>query len=425
MADVIFVRMPEAETAQAHSPKDLAAEGGTTKVEAGTPVALDAAGPFRPLAAAVEEDAPLRDVLAAALPVPSLRSNAKVRIAAAAFAVVPALSLIAIDVKASSPARIVVDVVLALYVAFELTRKTPRLPMVAAIALAAVALRWTSFVARLCAKDLPWFVLLAPVAVLAAAIVALVRIPSRARVALELLDRLGITRAQAREVTQASSTNDEPGGPLVGASLAAAVALPALLHLMRRHAIDLGVQAAIFVAYAALVPFAARRLVSAPSPAPVAPKRILWGICAGFAVTAAIMTAARSFVDTGTAFAFCVDRLDAEARAFVAKEQSEMTNAVLRVKASALLFGLTAIVFPLAEERVYRGLLQETLVKKYGTAYGLFTAAVVFGVAHVGVYQIGLYQTVLLGIAFGVAYLEGGIVASIVVHALWNLVLLV
>jgi membrane protease YdiL (CAAX protease family) len=94
------------------------------------------------------------------------------------------------------------------------------------------------------------------------------------------------------------------------------------------------------------------------------------------------------------------------------------------VKASALLFGLTAVVFPLAEERVYRGLLQDTLVRKYGTTYGLFSAAVVFGVAHVGVYQIGVYQTVLLGIAFGIAYVEGGIVASIVVHALWNFVLL-
>jgi membrane protease YdiL (CAAX protease family) len=172
------------------------------------------------------------------------------------------------------------------------------------------------------------------------------------------------------------------------------------------------------------VPWGARRLASAPAPAQVDPKRILWGIGAGFAITAAIMTAARSFIDTGTAFATCVDRLDAEARAFSMKEQAEMANAVLRVKASALLFGLTAVVFPLAEERVYRGLLQDTLVRKYGTTYGLFTAAVVFGVAHVGVYQIGVYQTVLLGIAFGVAYVEGGIVASIVVHALWNLVLL-
>lgn len=421
---VIFVRTSDAEKAHGHSVKDLAADGGTTKVLADTPVALSEDGPFRPLATAIEDDARLRDVLARAFRVPSLRANAKTRATVAAFAVVPALSLVAIDARAASTSRIVVDLVLALYVAFELTRPTPRRPFIAAVALGAIALRWTSFIARLCAKDLPWFVLAAPVTVLAATAVLLVRIPSPSRVALELLDKVGITRAQARDVTRASKATAPPSGPLVGVALVAAIALPALLHFMRRNATDLAVQAGVFVAYAALVPYGARRLVSAAAPAPVDPRRMLWGIFAGFAITAAIMTAARSFIDTGTAFAICTNRLDAEARAFTNKELTEMANAVLRVKASALLFGLTAVVFPLAEERIYRGLLQDTLVRKYGTTYGLFTAAVVFGVAHVGVYQIGLYQTVLLGIAFGIAYVEGGIVASIVVHALWNFVLL-
>jgi hypothetical protein len=421
---VIFVRTSDAEQARRHSPKDLAAEGGTTKVAADTPVSLTEEGPYRPLAIAIEENAGLRDVLARAFTVPSLRTNAKTRIAVAAFAVVPTLSLVAIDVRAASTSRIAIDLVLALYIAFELSRPTPRRPFFAAIALAAIALRWSSFIARLCAKDLPWSVLAAPVAVFVAAVVLLARMPSPSRVALELLDKLGITRTQARDVTREAEPEDPPSGPLVGTSLVAAVALPALLNLMRRSGTDLAVQAVVFVAYAALVPFVARRLVSSAAPVPVPPRTILWGIFAGFAVTAAIMTAARSFVDTGTAFAICTDRLDAEARAFTAKEQAEMANAVLRVKASALLLGLTAVVFPLAEERVYRGLLQDTLVKKYGSTYGVFTAAIVFGVAHVGVYQIGVYQTVLLGIAFGLAYLEGGIVASIVVHALWNFVLL-
>lgn len=423
-AGVIFVRTSDASAAHGHPARDLAADGGSVEVDADTPVALSADGPFRPIATAVEEDAKLRDVLARAFPIPSLRANAKTRITVAAFAVVPALSLVAIDARAASPSRIVVDLVLGLYVAFELTRPTPRRPIIAALALAAIALRWTSFIARLCAKDLPWFVLAAPVAVAAAAIVVLARVPSPARVALELLDKIGITRARAREVARTLDVAPPPAGPLVGFALVAAIALPALLHFMRRNGLDLAVQAGVFVGYAALVPYAARRLVSAGAPEQIPPKRILWGIFAGFAITAAIMTASRSFIDTGTAFAICTDRLDAEARAFATKEQAEMANAVLRVKASALLFGLTSVVFPLAEERVYRGLLQETLVRKYGTTYGLFTAAVVFGVAHVGVYQIGLYQTVLLGIAFGIAYVEGGIVASIVVHALWNFVLL-
>ena len=38
-----------------------------------------------------------------------------------------------------------------------------------------------------------------------------------------------------------------------------------------------------------------------------------------------------------------------------------------------------------------------------------------------GIYEIALYQTVLLGVGFGLAYAEGGLVAAFVVHALWNL----
>jgi membrane protease YdiL (CAAX protease family) len=420
---VIFVRDSRAEASsdadkpRGLSPKDLA-------IEADTPIALTADGPFRPAAVAVEEDARIRDVLSRTFSIPSLRSNAKTRLAALAFAVVPTLSLVAIDLRATSTARVIVDLALAFYVAFELSRATPRRPAIAALALVALALRWSSFIARLCAKDLPWFVLAAPIALFVASAVVLARIPSPSRVSLELLDKLGITRTQAREATAAATPTSSPSAPLVGFALVAAIALPALLHLMRRNGTGLEVQAIVFVAYAALVPWGARRLASTFVPAPAPPMKILWGIFAGFAITAAIMTAARSFIDTGTAFAICVDRLDAEARAFTAREQTEMANAVLRVKASALLFGLTAVVFPLAEERVYRGLLQETLVRKYGATYGVFTAAIVFGVAHVGVYQIGVYQTVLLGIAFGIAYVEGGIVAAIVVHALWNFVLL-
>ena len=38
-----------------------------------------------------------------------------------------------------------------------------------------------------------------------------------------------------------------------------------------------------------------------------------------------------------------------------------------------------------------------------------------------GIYEIALYQTVLLGIGFGIAYAEGGLLAAFVVHAVWNL----
>jgi hypothetical protein len=36
-----------------------------------------------------------------------------------------------------------------------------------------------------------------------------------------------------------------------------------------------------------------------------------------------------------------------------------------------------------------------------------------------------VWQAVLLGIGFGVAFEEGGLVCAVVVHAVWNLYLLV
>lgn len=426
---VIFVRTPSA----AHEPRDLVADGGSVRLAADTPVALDPGGPFVPVAAALERDARLRDVLARAIPIPALRDHRRVRLAVAVLAIAPAVFLLAVDLRAratdpSTPVRfLLVDLLLAGYVAFELARPTPRKPSAAALALVSIGLRWSLVVMRLCGKGLPLYVYLAPAGALAAALLVVARVPSPSRVALELLDRLGISPADARDATRV----DPPPGPLVGYALAAAVGLPALLHVMRSNAVGLATQALVFVAYAIAVPLVGRRiarpgapLVGPPPKDAIPPARIVWGVVVGLVLTVAIMTGARSFVDTGTELARCVDRLDAEARRLAAKEALELSTAIVRVRGSALLFALTAIVFPLAEERVYRGLLLDTLVKKYGSTYGLFASAVVFGVAHVPVYQLGLYQTVLLGIAFGAAYLEGGIVASIVVHATWNLLLL-
>ena len=103
---------------------------------------------------------------------------------------------------------------------------------------------------------------------------------------------------------------------------------------------------------------------------------------------------------------------------------SAIGTARIPTQGSCLPVVLTSIVFPFVEERIYRGLLQDALVRKYGFAYGLFAAAIVFGVAHLGVYQFALYQTALLGLGFGVAYLEGGLLAAFIAHATWNLILL-
>jgi membrane protease YdiL (CAAX protease family) len=133
------------------------------------------------------------------------------------------------------------------------------------------------------------------------------------------------------------------------------------------------------------------------------------------------MNGSHHFFDAGAELARCTGRLDDEARRMLAREAEEIARGVDGVRASASAILMAVGIAPLVEERIYRGLLMNALVRKYGASYGLFASAVVFGVAHVGVYQLALYQTVLLGVAFGFAYAEGGVLAAFTVHAAWNL----
>jgi membrane protease YdiL (CAAX protease family) len=169
---------------------------------------------------------------------------------------------------------------------------------------------------------------------------------------------------------------------------------------------------------------AERRDALPPAPPGPAPVAILGAVAVGLALAAGAVTSGNLLYDTGAELARCVGRLDAEARRALTMKSTELTTAIARVRESAPLVLMTSIVFPFAEERIYRGLLQDVLVRKYGGAYGIFAASVLFGVAHIGAYQIALYQTALLGLGFGVAYAEGGLLAAFIVHATWNLVLL-
>jgi membrane protease YdiL (CAAX protease family) len=179
-------------------------------------------------------------------------------------------------------------------------------------------------------------------------------------------------------------------------------------------------QACAFVAAAIVGPLLARRLDNDAPRTNTPPARILPAAASGLVLTMAAVTTAKLFFDTGTELARCFERLDAEARTMRAAESAELARAIASVRRSGLLVVLTTIVFPFAEERIYRGLLQDVLVRRYGTAYGIFAAAMAFGVAHAGIYHVALYQTVLLGIGFGVAYASGGIFAAFAVHATWN-----
>jgi membrane protease YdiL (CAAX protease family) len=420
---VLYVRIDGG--VERHAPADLVVEGGSRRVSADTPVALHVEGPFEPLAVAIEKNGPLRDELAREISVPSLRGYARVRLGLLAVAALPMAMVLELDRElvmghAASVGRTAIDLVLVAFVVFELSRRTPRLPGVCATALVAIGLRWGLIAARSCGHGVHPLVLAAAVLSAAAAAVQLARAPSRSRVALELLGKLGISRSELFAATH----GDEPPGALVAAAVACAAGLPAVLHLTRVLGIGLPGQAAVFVGFATIAPVLARRTTAADTPAPPSlrppPARLLIGIAAGLALTAAAVIAARQFLDAGAEIARCVERLDAEAKIARAAETAELARAIAKVRSNAMLVIMTAAIVPFAEERIYRGLLQDVLTRKWGRAYGLFAASVAFGVAHVGIYQVALYQTVLLGIGFGLAYVEGGLLAAVVVHAIWN-----
>jgi membrane protease YdiL (CAAX protease family) len=179
-----------------------------------------------------------------------------------------------------------------------------------------------------------------------------------------------------------------------------------------------------FVAYAVVVPEIVRRVLeraAGTAPHPHSVRETLLAIAVGLALTAALLHGTHQFFDAGGELARCTGRLDEATRRLLAAEAAELSRRVANVRASTALVLTTTLVMPLAEERIYRGLLMRVLVKRYGLTYGLFASAVAFGLAHVGIYELALYQTVLLGIGFGIAYAEGGLVAAFVVHAAWNL----
>ncbi|HSO37962.1 MAG TPA: CPBP family intramembrane glutamic endopeptidase, partial [Labilithrix sp.] len=420
-----YVRSAGEDTARPCEPRELAAEGGSIAADAETLIARDATGPFVPLPVALDRDAVLRDAFARAIPVPSLRAWSRMRWFVLAAAAVPLLMLLELDRELVSKdllgaGRLLVDLLLAAYVGFELTRRTPRLPGIAGAALIAMGMRWLLVTTRLCGKNVHPAVWVAMTLSVGAGLAVFARAPTRARLSLELLDKLGISRADANAARRPALVP----GALVVASAAVAAGLPLLLWALRRSGVALWPQAAAFVVYALAAPEIVRRALDARG-RDGAPRTsvgtTLLAIVSGLTITAALLHGTHQFMDAGAELARCTGRLDEASRRLLGAEAAELSRRIASVRASTMLALMTTCVMPLAEERVYRGLLMNVLVRRYGFAYGLFVSSAVFGFAHVGIYEIALYQTVLLGAGFGLAYAEGGLVAAFAVHALWNL----
>ncbi|ELY82935.1 CPBP family intramembrane glutamic endopeptidase [Natrinema gari] len=102
-----------------------------------------------------------------------------------------------------------------------------------------------------------------------------------------------------------------------------------------------------------------------------------------------------------------------------------LTNAFESAPALAILFLVgNGIIAPIAEEQVWRGIVQTELVEGWGVVAGIGVTAVLFACKHVIVDLSILRLTTLLtlGLVFGVVRHRWGTVSSTVTHVLINTV---
>jgi uncharacterized protein len=100
-----------------------------------------------------------------------------------------------------------------------------------------------------------------------------------------------------------------------------------------------------------------------------------------------------------------------------ARSMTDRATGPLGVVLLVLIVGVGA---PIVEEIFYRGLLQGSLVRRWGAVWGIGIAAVLFAVAHGQLLQ--LPALALAGALFGVlAHLSGRLGPAIVAHVVFNM----
>jgi membrane protease YdiL (CAAX protease family) len=413
--------------AQVVLPADLAAERAKdAALRVTSRVALTRAGPFVPIADALEENAKLRDLFAEGLDLDVARRWKTLRFTLL-LGLVPLGLLAEVDRELAAVGsmgargKMIGDLFVMGVVAADLFRRTPRHPKTIAIVLLAAALRFALFVSKGCGKaHVISYAGLA--AALAFAIAIFVVAPTPARVVSATLARLGISAADVR----ASRILPRPSLTLLAAAFVAALALPSMLWLARWAGLPWLAQGAAFGAFGLVVPWAIELAFDTSRAVRFDAKRTLSAAAAAFALTIGLSGVARHAIDTSAQVARCVaptsPSVETAKRLVEAQNEEVSKNAPRDGKVPLL--AMNILLVPLVEERVYRGLLQRVFAARFGNARGIACAALVFGLAHLGVYRLAIYQTTLLGVSFGVAYAFGGFPAAALAHAAWNALLL-
>ena len=428
--------MPPIFALERHGPRAVTfgnAPGNTTSALTATSrVALRERGPYSLVADALERREAVRRAFALGLGLACVSRWRHIRAGAFLMALAPLGALVELDREqlrlgfAGAASRLALDAALALLALMDLATRVPRYPRVAGVILLAAAARFLMYVTAACGHAHALIYAASFAAAFAAAAVLFVA-PTRARIVGEALDRLGISREDVR----ATRIAPRPSLAFVGSAVAAAAALPLLLTAARSSGVAPWAQVALFAGYGAIVPTALEWIFERRLRLPrVEILRVLFVTVVAFALTRGLIDGARYAIDGAASASRCLapSALQSGAQRVVddeSREVNKMKQAIDRSGAGWGFFAMSVVVVPLVEERVYRSHLQRVLVARWGAGRGIAAAAVLFGVAHLGVYRVAAYQTALLGASFGFAYFEGGFVAAALVHALWNLHLLV
>jgi membrane protease YdiL (CAAX protease family) len=391
-------------------------------VQATTEVARAKEGPFAPLPIALAEDAPLRESFARALDLPLVDAYARARLWLL-LGLVPLLMLAELDRELARAGfegaygRMLGDLLIVVVAAIDLARRLPRSPRTTALLFFGGATRYALFIARPCGAGVHPTILLAPILAIATGALLLRHAPTPAHVTAAILVRLRISAADAGAVR----ARMRPTRAHLGAAMLGAVGMP--LALAATRALGPWGQAVVFVGYAAIVPRVVERMFEPRVQRPVAWPRVLPGAVIAFALTAGMTSGAHYGFDAAAYTVRCVSpsAFDSTGKKALDAEGRDIAKNVDKARESLPYFLMTVLIVPLAEERVFRGLLQRVLSRRFGDARGIALAGLAFGLAHLGVYKIAVYQTVLLGVGFGVAYAMGGYPAAVLTHAAWNL----
>jgi len=403
---VVFVRRPTRDPRQSEAARDIEAvhpaELAAIARDAPTAeIAARAKGPFVPIARAPDVPALRERIARAALP----KSVARFRRVRPwlLLGIFPVLALVDLErqlVALNTPnivGRLAADLVLLVFMIFEIARPIPRHPRAWAIASLSVAARYAYMIAAMCGRGLPLFFLGLALS-LGAAILALVAMPSGRTLARDARDALQIPVESPARAPQS-----------IAWPLTASIALPAVLGVARAFGASTIASAAIFAVVGGALSVGA--LSPRANRANQPPLAIADAAAAGLACAIALVRCVHYATIAGSEAVRC-------AVGGASAEQAASNDASGRY--AILLGAMAIIVVPIVEECVYRGTLQRALLTRTSRATAIAASSIVFGLAHVGVYGASIHHAILLGVAFGVAFEEGGLVAAIAAHALYN-----